>query len=372
MHPLYHSHVEVEKVNLEQTMYGQLCKRSLELDIELKQLLIKKAKLEVEKLLEEKKSSGSGIAKVSGDKQLVRNNVPTHTTGKTCSHLCFQLHNSAGEPLKTQDITYSEDCLVKKYRYRMLFGKGWVRDRPSVNKAFCAESTNPKANQHLKKSYTFCDNVWAGLHHSTHDFQDNRPAVNKLQRKRKSVEKTGQSSKKDLCQRPQTRVIRPAEETLPGVPVSLNICAAEQHPRPGVVRPTEETLPEDVPALHITVDVLHPAAVLTDSELISWLEGIEYRDQSGFGAPVITSAAVAPESDQNTALRPTEDLLSTIPTCLRIGDDNEQSLLNGLGLDSNIGGLTEINKLFGVKRLAAACSRSPQLQQVRTDLGRVC
>ncbi|KAM3618912.1 uncharacterized protein V6R79_000310 [Siganus canaliculatus] len=49
---------------------------------------------------------------------------------------------------------------------------------------------------------------------------DNRPAVNKLQRKRKSVEKTGQSSKR--------------------IPVSTDADVAEQRPRPGVVRPAEE------------------------------------------------------------------------------------------------------------------------------------
>ncbi|KAM3619234.1 uncharacterized protein V6R79_004912 [Siganus canaliculatus] len=142
--------------------------------------------------------------------------------------------------------------------------------------------------QRTLESDLFCDNVRAGLHHSTHDddFQDNRPAVNKLQRKCKSVEKTGQSSKR--------------------VPVSVNAYVAGQHPRPGVVRPVEETLPEDVPALHITVDVLHPAAVLTDSELISLLEGVEYCDQLDFGAPVITSTAVAPEADQNSVWRGTE------------------------------------------------------------------
>ncbi|KAM3592409.1 uncharacterized protein V6R79_018184 [Siganus canaliculatus] len=129
------------------------------------------------------------------------------------------------------------------------------------------------------------------------------------------------------------------------VPVSVNAYVAEQHQRSGVVRP-EETLPEDVPALHITVDdVLHPAAVLTDSELISLLDCVEYCDQSDFGAPVITSTAVAPEADQNTVVRTSEELLSTIPTCLRIGDDNEQSFLNGLGLDSDIAGLSEINRL---------------------------
>ncbi|KAM3619296.1 uncharacterized protein V6R79_005743 [Siganus canaliculatus] len=51
-------------------------------------------------------------------------------------------------------------------------------------------------------SYPFCDNVRTGLHHSAldddDDFQDNRPAVNKLHRKRKSKEKAGQSSKRPM------------------------------------------------------------------------------------------------------------------------------------------------------------------------------